>query len=131
MPTASHQTACASSNCSSPSLPNTARPEDPRSRPVLEQFIYAVCREGVTGELARPGFSQPNASSISIGTEVRVSSSHGFSAESLDCLPNSEARGRRIIDFLQEVFETTYLLRSGNPCRRKGVKQAAKQLEQR
>ncbi len=42
-------------------------------------------------------------------------------------VPDGEARGQRLIDFLQEVFETTYSF-DLESLQKKGVKQAAKQL---
>lgn len=106
-------------------LAKTGKAEDSVSRPVLEQFIYAVCREGVTRELADRAFRNLTEQYFD-WNEIRVSSSREL-AESLDCLPNAEARGQRIIDFLQEVFETTYSF-DLEILQKKGVKQAAKQL---
>src|SRR5262249_28135345 len=42
-------------------------------------------------------------------------------------LPDSEARGQRVIDFLQEVFETTFSF-DLEALHKKGLKQAAKAL---
>jgi endonuclease-3 len=106
-------------------LAKTGKAEDPSSRPVLEQFIYAVCREGVTRDMADRAFRNLTEQYFD-WNEIRVSSSREL-AESLDCLPNAEARGQRIIDFLQEVFETTYSF-DLEILQKKGVKQAAKQL---
>ena len=75
-------------------------------RPVLEQFIYAVCREDATRSAAdrayralQEGFYDWN--------EVRVSSDEEV-AEVLAGLGDAVARARRIREFLQEVFETTF-----------------------
>jgi len=97
----------------------------PQSRPVLEQFLYAICREGVTRELAERAFRSLNEHYFD-WNEVRVSSPREL-AESMDCLPDAEGRGQRIIDFLQEVFETTFSF-DLESLQKKGMKQAAKQL---
>jgi endonuclease-3 len=94
-------------------------------RPVLEQFIYAVCREDATREAADRAFRGLQEGFYD-WNEVRVSSEEEI-AEALDGLPGAEARGRRIRDFLQEVFETTFSF-DLEPLQKKGLKQAAKQL---
>jgi endonuclease III len=93
--------------------------------PVLEQFLYALCREGVTREKAdrayrflREHFYDWN--------EVRVSSTRELD-EAFAGYPDPEARAQRLIDFLQEVFETTFSF-DLDPLQKKGLKQAAKQL---
>jgi endonuclease-3 len=102
-----------------------ARPAEAESLPVLEQFVYALCREGATREAAdrayrklREGFYDWN--------EVRVSSEEEI-AEALVGMPDAEARARRVREFLQEVFETTFSF-DLEPLQKKGLKQAAKQL---
>ena len=94
-------------------------------RPVLEQFIYALCREGATREQADHAFRALRERFFD-WNEIRVSSAREL-AEALDMLPEPEARGQRIIDFLQEVFETTYSF-DLEILHKKGLKQAAKQL---
>jgi endonuclease III len=98
---------------------------DPEPRPVLEQFIYAICREGVTRELADRAFRALREQYFD-WNEVRVSSPREL-AETMDCLPDAEGRGQRVIDFLQEVFETTFSF-DLEGLQKKGVKLAAKQL---
>jgi endonuclease-3 len=105
--------------------PKPGRSAEPEPRPVLEQFIYAICREGVTRELADLAFRNLREHYFD-WNEVRVSSSREL-AESMDCLPDAENRGQRVIDFLQEVFETTFSF-DLEGLQKKGVKQAAKQL---
>lgn len=98
---------------------------EPEPKPVLEQFIYAICRENTTRELADQAFS--NLRSMFFDwNEVRVSGVHEL-AEAMEGLPEAEARGQRIIDFLQEVFETTFSF-DLDGIQKKGVKLAAKQL---
>ena len=58
--------------------------------------------------------------------EVRVSSVREL-AEAMQGLPNAEQRAQRLIDFLQEVFETTISF-DLESLHKKGVKVAAKQL---
>jgi endonuclease III len=98
---------------------------EPETRPVLEQFLYAICREGVTRELADRAFRSLREHYFD-WNEVRVSSPREL-AESMDCLPSAEERGQRVVDFLQEVFETTFSF-DLESLQKKGLKQAAKQL---
>jgi endonuclease-3 len=100
-------------------------PPEPQQLPVLEQFLYALCREGVTAEKAdrayrflRERFYDWN--------EVRVSSTRELE-EAFEGYPDREGRSQRLIDFLQEVFETTFSF-DLDPLHKKGLKQAAKQL---
>jgi endonuclease-3 len=101
------------------------RAAEPEPRPVLEQFIYAICREGVTRELADLAFRNLREHYFD-WNEVRVSSAREL-AESMECLPDAENRGQRVIDFLQEVFETTFSF-DLEGLQKKGLKVAAKQL---
>jgi endonuclease-3 len=94
-------------------------------RPVLEQFLYAVCRENATRAAADRAYSALQERFYD-WNEVRVSSEQEI-AEALAGLSEAEARARRIHDFLQEVFETTFSF-DLEPLQKKGVKQAAKQL---
>jgi endonuclease III len=98
---------------------------EPQGRPVLEQFLYAVCREGVTREAADRAFRSLRERFFD-WNEVRVSSAREV-AEALEGLPDAEGRAQRVIDFLQEVFETTFSF-DLEPLHKKGMKQAAKAL---
>jgi endonuclease III len=98
---------------------------EPETRPVLEQFLYAVCREGVTRELADQAYRNLQERFFD-WNEVRVSSTREL-AEALEGLPDAETRAQRLIDFLQEVFETTFSF-DLESLQKKGVKLAAKQL---
>jgi endonuclease-3 len=106
-------------------LAKGARTPEPEPRPVLEQFLYAVCREGVTRELAERAFRSLREQFFD-WNEVRVSSPREL-AEALEGLPDAEGRAQRVIDLLQEVFETTFSF-DLEPLQKKGVKLAAKQL---
>ena len=105
--------------------PRHAKAGEPEPRPVLEQFLYAICREGVTREVADRAFRNLREQYFD-WNEVRVSSAREL-AESMACLPDAENRGQRVIDFLQEVFETTFSF-DLESLHKKGLKQAAKQL---
>ena len=98
---------------------------EPESRPVLEQFLYAICREGVTREQADRAYKSLQEKFFD-WNEIRVSSTREL-VEALDDLPEAEIRAQRLIDFLQEVFETTFSF-DLESLQKKGLKQAAKQL---
>ncbi len=98
---------------------------DQESRPVLEQLIYAIVREGSTRELADQAFRLLRERFFD-WNEIRVSSVREIE-EALACLPNAELRAQRLISLLQEVFETTFSF-DLEILHKKGVKQAAKQL---
>jgi endonuclease-3 len=98
---------------------------EPEQRPVLEQFLYALCREGVTREKADRAFHFLRERFFD-WNEVRVSSTRELE-EAFAGFPEPENRAQRLIDFLQEVFETTFSF-DLDPLHKKGLKQAAKQL---
>jgi endonuclease-3 len=94
-------------------------------RPVLEQFIYAVCREGTTPERAERAFRTLREMFFD-WNEIRVSSVREV-ADAIEDLPGAETRAQRIISFLQGVFETTFSF-DLEGLHKKGVKEAAKKL---
>jgi endonuclease-3 len=94
-------------------------------RPVLEQFIYALCREGAAPSAAAGAFRRLQESFFD-WNEIRVSSVREI-ADALDELPSPEARAQRIVSFLQEVFETNFSF-DLEGLHKKGLKLAAKQL---
>ena len=98
---------------------------EPADRPVLEQFIYALCREGTTRAVADEAFDALKTRFFD-WNEVRVSSAEEI-ADALAGLPDPEVRAQRVIDFLHEVFETTFSF-DLDGLQKKGLKQAAKQL---
>ena len=100
-------------------------PDNAINRPVLEQFIYALCREGATREQADEAFRNL-CECFFDWNEVRVSSARELE-ETLADLSEPDVRAQRIISFLQEVFETTFSF-DLEPLHKKGLKQAAKQL---
>ena len=100
-------------------------PREPEARPVFEQFLYAICREGATREQADRAFQNLQESFFD-WNEVRVSSAREVE-EALGDIPDAENRANRLISFLQEVFETTFSF-DLESLQKKGVKLAAKQL---
>jgi endonuclease-3 len=100
-------------------------PEPPRELPVLEQFIYALCREGTTRDMADQAFGNLRERFFD-WNEIRVSSARELEEVFAD-LPDSESRAVRLISFLQEVFETTFSF-DLESLHKKGLKQSAKQL---
>jgi endonuclease-3 len=100
-------------------------PADPEERPVLEQFLYALCREGAARAQADRAYR--NLRELFFDwNEVRVSSPREIE-ESLGTISDAENRANRLISFLQEVFETTFSF-DLEGLHKKGLKQAAKQL---
>src|SRR5262245_11060351 len=100
-------------------------PAEPEQRPVLEQLLYAVLREGTTRELADRAFKSLQERFFD-WNEIRVSSVHEVE-EAIRDLPRAEMRAQRLISLLQEVFETTFSF-DLETLHKKGLKQAAKQL---
>jgi endonuclease III len=100
-------------------------PQEVEERPVLEQFLYAICREGATRPAADRAF-QNLRDRFYDWNEVRVSSEREVE-DALTGLANSELRAQRLISFLQEVFETTFSF-DLESIHKKGLKQAAKHL---
>jgi endonuclease-3 len=93
--------------------------------PVLEQFVYALCREDATPERAYRAFKNLRERFYD-WNEVRVSSVRELE-DAMTGLSNTEGRAQRLLAFLQEVFETTFSFDLDGLIK-KGVKQAAKHL---
>ncbi len=93
--------------------------------PVLEQFVYALCREEATREAADRAFRKLGETFFD-WNEIRVSSVREV-ADVLEGLSHPEARAHKLITFLQEVFETTFSF-DLEALHKKGLKLAAKQL---
>lgn len=104
-------------------LPTPDEPAEPR--PVLEELIYAICRDGTTPADADRAYR--NLRKVFIDwNEVRVSTVQEV-AEVLRPSPNSGLRAGWIIALLQAVFEMSYTY-DLDELEKKGLKQAAKQL---
>lgn len=95
-------------------------------RPVFEQLLYAICREGASAAQADQAF-QNLQNQFFDWNEIRVSTVREV-ASALTGLPQPIERAKRIISFLQEVFETAYSF-SLDTMQKKGLKLAEKQLE--
>ncbi|MBY0229147.1 MAG: hypothetical protein K2W96_07720 [Gemmataceae bacterium] len=93
--------------------------------PVLEQFIYGICREDATPEQAQEAYENLRAQFFD-WNEVRVSSTSEIE-EALEGLSDAERRAERIISFLQEVFETDFSF-DLEKIHKKGLKQGAGML---
>ena len=100
-------------------------PAEPPKRPVMEELVYAICREGVTTEQADAAFGRIKEAFFD-WNEVRVSTVPEVT-DALAGLPQAGPRGQRVVEFLQELFELTYSF-SLEDLEKKGLKQAAKQL---
>ncbi len=95
-------------------------------RPVLNEFIYALCRAGASQAQAEEAFHNL-VERFFDWNEVRVSS-HRELEEALASLPNAAARAERLSAFLHEVFETEFSYDLDKQILKKGLKLAAKQL---
>jgi endonuclease-3 len=102
-------------------------PAEPEARPVLEQLLYAVLREGATREQADAAYKTLQDRFFD-WNEIRVSSPQEIT-DALDGLPGAAAKSPRVIGILQHVFETTFSYKLDD-IDKKGLKHAAKQLGQ-
>ena len=100
-------------------------PAGQEALPVLQQFVYGLCREDATPEQADRAY-RTLCERFFDWNEVRVSSVRELE-EAFAGLTNAEGRAQRLVAFLQEVFETTYSF-DLDSLQKKGLKQAAKQL---
>src|SRR5262249_14743622 len=82
------------------------QPSEPAGRPVLEQLLYSVCREGTTRERADRVFLRLRDRFYD-WNEIRVSSPREI-ANAIADLSSAEVRAQRLLSLLQEVFETTF-----------------------
>ncbi len=98
---------------------------EPEPRPVLEQFVYALCRENATAEQADQAYHNLSSQFFD-WNEVRVSSQREIE-DALEGLSEPEMRAQRLVSFLQEVFETTFSF-DLDKLQKSGLKVAAKQL---
>ena len=102
-----------------------APPAPVNDRAVLEEVLYAILREGSTSEQADAAYAKLKETFFD-WNEVRVSSISEV-ADAIHGLREAGAKGQRIVELLQEVFEDTYSFDLGDIAK-KGIKQAAKQL---
>jgi endonuclease-3 len=104
-------------------LPVAEPTEEPR--PLLEELIYASCRENSTPSDADAGYARLRKAFID-WNEVRVSTVQEV-ADVLRPLPGSGSRAKRIIGLLQEVFEDKYSF-DLTELGKKGLKDTARKL---
>ena len=104
-------------------VPASPEPEGPR--PILEEVLYAILREGVTNADADAAFYKIKTGFVDLN-EMRVSSVQEV-ADAIEGLPEAGNKAERIVKFLQEHFERTYSF-ALDDLEKKGLKQAAKQL---
>jgi endonuclease-3 len=100
-------------------------PREAEPLPVLDQFIYAICREGCSRDMADHAFRTLREQFFD-WNEVRVSATRELE-EVFEGMPFPERRAQRLVTFLQEVFETTFSF-DLEMMQKKGVKEAAKKL---
>ena len=100
--------------------------QEPQARPVLEQILFAIVREGVSREVADKAFERLLQDHFDLN-EIRVSTARE-AADSLRALPQGFDRAARLISVLQELFETTFGF-DLESLAKKGLKLAEKQLE--
>jgi endonuclease-3 len=100
-------------------------PGEPPERPVLEQMVYGVLREGSTRKEVDKAFDRMRKTFYD-WNEIRVSSPHEIE-EVLTGLPDAGAKAERVIALLQEVFESTFSY-DLEGLSKKGMKQAGKQI---
>ncbi|HEY7423148.1 MAG TPA: hypothetical protein VH682_02800 [Gemmataceae bacterium] len=98
---------------------------DEEARPVLQQFVYSLCRENTTREQADEAY-RFLCEKFFDWNEVRVSSIRELE-EAFDGLSEPEVRAQRLLSFLQEVFEIHFSFEL-DKLQKEGVKQAAKKL---
>ncbi len=98
---------------------------DGDTRPVLEQFIYGMCRENATREQADEAY-RFLCEKFFDWNEIRVSSLRELE-EAFDGMSDAELRSQRLIAFLQEVFEVQFSF-DLDKLQKDGLKQAAKKL---
>lgn len=104
-------------------LPALAADEAPR--PLLEELLFAICREGSTTHDAEAAYARLRKAFVD-WNEVRVSTVQEV-ADALRPLPHAAPRAGWIIGVLHAVFEMNYSYDLGD-MEKKGLKQAARQV---
>lgn len=100
-------------------------PEVPEPRPVLEEVLYAIVREGATPAEADAAFARIKQAFFD-WNEIRVSSVPEV-GDVLEGVPEAGLKAKQLVEFLQEHFERTYSF-TLEDLEKKGLKQSAKQL---
>jgi endonuclease III len=109
-----------------PSLRKDLGVSEPEQRPILDEIIYAICRENVSRAQADAAYARLRSHFFD-WNEVRVSTAREIADAIID-LPQSFARAERIIKVLQDVFETSYSF-DLEGLTKKGLKPAEKLIE--
>lgn len=104
-------------------LPVSEAADEPR--PLLEELIYAICREASTSVEADAGYARLRKTFVD-WNEVRVSTVQEV-GDVLRPLSGSGSRAKRIIGLLQEVFEDKYSFDLSD-LDKKGLKDTARKL---
>ncbi len=97
------------------------------ARSVLEEFVYAILREGSTRDDADQAFAALKKDYYD-WNEIRVSMAEELVSSLGRSISDAPRRAQRIIDLLQEVFETTFSFELDG-LDKKGLKQAGKALQ--
>lgn len=98
---------------------------DAEARPVLQEFIFGLCREDATREQAEDAYRYLLERFFD-WNEIRVSSVRELE-EAFAGMSEAEARAQRLVSFLQEVFEIHFAF-DLDKLQKEGLKQAAKKL---
>ena len=97
------------------------------ARSVLEEFVYAILREGHTRDDADRAFASLKKTFYD-WNEIRVSMPEELVTAIDRWIGDAPQRSQRIIDLLQEVFESTFSFELDG-LDKKGLKQAGKALQ--
>ncbi|MFL5341920.1 MAG: endonuclease III domain-containing protein [Gemmataceae bacterium] len=100
-------------------------PPEPDKKPVLEQLLYGVLREGATRDQADAAYRNLTERFYD-WNEVRVSSPAEVGS-ALDSLPSANAKAPKVVGILQEVFEKNFSFNM-DEIDKKGLKNAAREL---
>lgn len=106
-------------------FPLAVAAELPEPRPLLEELIFAICREASTAADADAAYARLRKAFLD-WNEVRVSTVQEV-ADVLRPLSGSGGRAKRIIGLLQEVFEDKYSFDLSD-LGKKGLKDTARKL---
>jgi endonuclease-3 len=110
-----------------PTLAESSARDAADARSVLEEFVYAILREGHTRDDADRAFASLKKNFYD-WNEIRVSMPEELVAVIERWIGDPAGRSQRIIDLLQEVFESTFSFELDD-LDKKGLKQAGKALQ--
>ena len=110
-----------------PTLAQPSAGDAADARSVLEEFVYAILREGHTRDDADRSFASLKKTFYD-WNEIRVSMPEELVSAIERWIADPLGRAQRIIDLLQEVFESTFSFELDG-LDKKGLKQAGKALQ--